>query len=155
MDGSVKLQLVRLPCQVFLIQPDNAPRIWDQIAPLFEKAIKRGHAERITTTTLLLAGVLTNRCQLWVCGSQWNRVEAAAISRINPWDIPGNQSLHVPIVGAKPHTIKYWGAPLFEALNNYRAVTGCMNITGEFRPGWARAFGFKITGVNLAWEPPP
>jgi hypothetical protein len=131
--------------QLSLVPPQVAPSIWATVEPMIEKAITRSHANNITTPQHQLCAILLGNAQLWVA-QDGRQIDAAIITRFITWDT-GKKTLYVPIIGG--HNMKAWLPAALETLKAHAQRTGCMDLRGEFRKGWARVAGFQITGVNL------
>lgn len=145
MDTLAPIELRTEPHLIQQVASAHAPRIWGFCEPFLAKALEKGHAFDITNTSYLLAGILTDRLQLWVA-LQGTRIDAAVVTRFIDWDLPGARTLYVPVIGGR--NMKGWHDPMLAALDRFALQNGCQDVRGEFRKGWAKS-GFEIVGVML------
>lgn len=126
------------------VSPEAAAQIWPKIEGFIAGALRRSHSLSLSLPTDILAHVLFGRMQLWVAHDE-AKIDAAIVTRVIPWD--RSRTLYVPIVGGR--NLKAWLEPAMDELERYGKSEGCRDIRGEFRQGWARVAGFKVTGVTL------
>ena len=110
-------------------------------------AVKRGHVTGAFLPTDVLASILLGKLHLWIA-TDGQQIDAAIVTKRVDYD--RLSTTYICLVGGR--NMKAWLKTAIAEIESFAKRTGCKAMEGGARQGWARAAGYRVTGVSLVKE---
>jgi hypothetical protein len=132
---------------ILAIPPNLVAQVWPEVEPLIKKPLDRT-AHGCYLPCDIFAGLVRGELLLWVSRTDAGTIEAAVVTEIRNY--PRKRACNVFLVGGA--NLRGWFGEMNAKIEEYAAKSGCHQMEGGARRGWARVAGYREIGVTLMKE---
>tara|TARA_A100000172_G_C3004211_1_gene97379 strand:- start:326 stop:733 length:408 start_codon:yes stop_codon:yes gene_type:complete len=116
----------------------DIPRIWHEVKPLVDKALKHGDGEQLSSDVLVS---LLKKQMILFAGIEGQDLASVCIAEIIPY--PRKKVLHVTLAATKSgRDFELWNET-FGVVEDFGRAMGCTSVSAWTRKGFAKKLKWK------------